>query len=165
MNSIDPSSWKEIVKQKNNVSNYVLTLDHHVFKAGRYYSVDKLIFKELYSILLLKNNKKTLAKYFVKLLKSNNLECSAIYLFTLNVNHWYIYLRSIQYKFFNDMLYLNKNTLYTWLQKFFHVLFVTFKHWSMCSVNVTLSFLSENNWRHTLMKILGCLDSHHRLQF
>ena len=46
------------MKQESIVNNDLLTLDNHLNKAERCFSVDKLISKELYSILSLKNNKK-----------------------------------------------------------------------------------------------------------
>ena len=61
------------------INNDLLPLDHHEIKAGRCLFIEKLTFKELYSVLPLKNNKKpSSAKYIEKLFKNNNnLEQSA----------------------------------------------------------------------------------------
>ena len=57
----------------------LLPLDHHEIKAGRCLFIEKLTFKESYSVLPLKSNKKpSSAKYTEKLFKkNNNLEQSA----------------------------------------------------------------------------------------
>ena len=61
------------------INNDLLPLDHHEIKAGRCLFIEKLTFKELYSVLPMKNNKKpSSAKYIEKLFKNNNnLEQSA----------------------------------------------------------------------------------------
>ena len=151
---------------KESVNNDLLTLDHHVIKAGMCLSTDRLTWTEFYSILLLENSKELFsAKYFKKLFSSNNLEWSAIYILPL-LGTVDIYLRSFQYKIVNNTLSLNEKLFLFGLKKsalcsfsnpfeetpihMFCKCYAVISPWKQLKtyLNVTLSFLPENNLRH-----------------
>ena len=100
--------WKTIIKQNpGNVSD-LLVHDDHLIKGARILTLEKLSSKELYSILITKfTNKPPSNVHFEKTFPNMKLDWRKIYILpritTVNT-----YLCSFQYKFLNNILFMNK---------------------------------------------------------
>ena len=121
VNSV-PKTWK------NDSSNLVY-LDHQLRENNRTLSIDKMNFKEIYYIIIsLKVNIPTPQIYFKKGFlifekRFYSFRWKDFYTrprkVTLNA-----YLRSLQYKILNNVLYLNKKTTCLWFIKHTTIFFL-----------------------------------------
>ena len=103
-----PRSWKHtLITNVENIDNLVIH-DHHLLKKNQILCLSKLSSKEIYSILLLKNESKPTSQiYFEKLLNLTNINWKDIYLLPRFVAVD-TRIRIFQYKIINNVLYLNK---------------------------------------------------------
>ena len=92
---------------KKNVEKSYVVQDHHLIKNTRIIALDKLIAREIYSVLLLSSgNTQTSQKHFDKVFLNENFNRKKIYILprvvTINSFH-----RNFQYKILHN-IYLNK---------------------------------------------------------
>ena len=112
MNHSIPRRQKKIIFDYSDSNENDLCQNYHVITGARILPLDKLSLKKIYSILI-RNivNKPTSNIYFEKLFENTTLDWNKIYLSprlaTIDTT-----LRSFQYKFLNNVLFLNKK-LYT----------------------------------------------------
>ena len=158
---------------ENTNSNYsdideeYLCQNHHVIKGARIFSTGKLSSKEIYSILIWNIvNKPTSNICYEKLFENTILEWSNIYLLprlaTINTINT---LRSFQYKFLNNLLFLNK--------KIYNFGIINTAHCSFCKTlkkppYINPAFMSNligKNYRRHFRMILSCNHLHYRLPF
>ena len=104
-----PQIWKNKIKQNltKNERN-ILVLNHHLIKNARILTLDKLMAKEIYSILISSlKNKPTSQSYFENLFPNYIFDWNQIHLLPriIPINR---YQRNFQYKMLHNILYLNR---------------------------------------------------------
>ena len=94
-------------KKNNEVAANLITHGHHLIKGSRVITLDKLTSTEIDSILTLKVQNKPSNIYFENLFSYHDIDWTAIYMLPRLVTH-NTYMRYLQYKILNNILYLNK---------------------------------------------------------
>ena len=100
--------WKKCIKQTSENTSLLVVKDHHLLRDSRIIIIEKLSFKELYSLLISAiNHQPTSQKCFNNLFSNIELLWKEIYLTArkATVNS---HLRCSNYKNINNVLYLNK---------------------------------------------------------
>ena len=101
-----PSKWKKIIKDEGKCENLLL-LNHHLIKHNNLVRLEKLTSKELYSMQILNFNCKPTSQYYFEM-KFPDVEFDWKYIYTLSRKITTDpYSRYFQYKFLNNVLYLN----------------------------------------------------------
>ena len=100
-----PLNRKSIISSNFFDVNNLFIQDHHLIKGSR---VDKLTFKEIYSLLVSKDRSKPSSNiYFEKMFPGIDLKWNDIYILPRRTTIE-TYLRFFQYKMLNNVLFLNK---------------------------------------------------------
>ena len=135
------SSKMEIYNSKKNLenTNNVIIYDHHVINDSRVLTLDKLTLTEIIPILISKVHKNSSNMYFENLLDDNDIRWATTYMLPSLVSY-NTYMRSFQYKLWNNVLLLNKKRHIFGTKHFHYVPFVTYekKHLYMFFMNVII---------------------------
>ena len=100
--------WKKCIKQTSENNSLLVVKDHRLLRRSRIIILEKLISKELYSLLISAiEHQPTSEKYFDNLFPNIELHWKEIYL-TERKATANSYLRCFDYKIINNVLYLNK---------------------------------------------------------
>ena len=159
---------KKSINLSKNSNNVILCTDHHITRKSRMVTAEKLTTKKIYiNLISMTNCKPSSQIYFDNLFQNNLWGCwDQIYILSRKVNV-YSYLRCFQYKIINNMLFLNKKTIFLESVKVPWAQFVIQKKkqyfiFSLSAVNHSLYWRSSEN---TSMITFLCLFYHHRLPF
>ena len=107
--NVIPSNWKNNLKYSDTFSQNLILLGHHLVTSNSLFSIEKLEPREFYCIISSSRNKKPTSQiYFEKKFDSKELDWRVIYTSPRKVTT-NTYLRSLQYKILNNILYLNEN--------------------------------------------------------
>ena len=103
-----PEIGKKCIKQTSENTSLLVVKDHHLLRGWRSIVLEKLSYKELYSLLISAiEHPPTSQKYFDNLFPNIELPWKEIYL-TARKATANSYLRCFNYKMINNVLYLNK---------------------------------------------------------
>ena len=100
--------WKIIIKENYENATNLTIHNHHLVKGSRVITLDKLTSHKIYSILISRaQNKPSSNIYFKDLYNDYKIDWTAIYMLPHLITY-NTYMRSFQYKIWNNVLFLNK---------------------------------------------------------